>query len=90
MMSELDSHLSGFFSLELKRTLSLKMQEVGISPDKICAVLAVSTQFVSKWKQKYAKEGLSCLAVQYEGRPSYLSTAHRSEIVSNSQCMNSF
>lgn len=68
-MPELDTHLSGFFNLELKRTLSLKMQEAGISTPEICDVLGVSSQFVSKWKQKYAKEGLSCLPVQHEGRP---------------------
>lgn len=81
IMSELDSHLSGFFSLELKRTLSLKMQDAGISTDEICKTLLVSPQFVSKWKKKYEAEGLSCLRVKYEGRPSYLSAEEREEII---------
>ena len=82
-MSELDTHLSTFLSLECKRSLSLKMQEAGISTDKICKVLSVSRPFVSKWKKKYSTEGLSCLPVQYEGRPSYLSDEERSEIISH-------
>jgi putative transposase len=82
-MSELDIHLSSFLSLEYKRTLSLKMQEAGISTENICEVLSVSRPFVSKWKKKYATEGLSCLPVQYEGRPSYLSDKERTEIIAH-------
>jgi putative transposase len=80
-MSELDNHLSSFLSLELKRTLSLKLQEADVSTHKICKILSVSSQFVSKWKKKYEAEGLNCLPVQYEGRPSYLSAEQREEII---------
>lgn len=80
-MSALDTHLSSFFSLELKRTLSLKMQEAGISTQQICAVLSVSDKFVSKWKKKYALEGLVCLPVQHGGRSSYLSSEERCAII---------
>jgi len=82
-MSELDSHLSNLLSLELKRTLSLKMQEVGVSNKKIAEVLLVSLPFISKWKKKYKGQGLSCLAVQYEGRPCYLSCQEREEIITH-------
>ena len=63
-MSVLDSHLSNLLSLELKRTLSLKMQEVGVSTQQISEVLSVSLPFISKWKKKYKAEGFSCLPVQ--------------------------
>lgn len=82
-MSDLNPHLSGFLTLELSRTLSLKMQEAGVSTDKICQVLSVSPQFVSKWKKKYASGGISVLAVAYEGRPSYLSSEAKSAIISH-------
>ena len=82
-MSDLDSHLSNLLSLELKRTLSLKLQEVGVSTQQVSDVLSISLPFISKWKKKYKEEGLSCLPVQYEGRPSYLSSEERQEILSD-------
>ena len=82
-MSELDEHLSGFLSLELKRTLSLKMQEAGIPTDKICEALSVCPQYVSKWKKKYAEGGLPALKVGHEGRMPYLTKEAKAEVVSH-------
>jgi len=79
----LDTHLCSFLSLELQRTLSLKMQKADVSTEKICEVLSVSPQFVSKWKKKYDSEGLDCLPIQYEGRSSYLSAEQREEFKKN-------
>jgi len=80
-MSLLDEHLSPLLSMELIRTLALKMQEAEIPNDKICQVLSVSKAFLSKWKRKYKEEGISCLPSQYKGRPSYLSPEQRAEII---------
>lgn len=80
-MSLLDTHLSPLLSLELKRSLSLKMQEAGISTAQICEVLSVSDKFVSKWKIRYPQEGLACLPVQHGGRTSYLNSAERAEVL---------
>jgi len=82
-MSELDDHLSDSLSLELTRTLSLKMQEAGIPTAQICEVLSVSCQYVSKWKKKYAGGGLPALRVAHEGRAPYLNKEVRAEVISH-------
>ena len=38
---------------EVKRAVSVKMGQQGLSPAQICQVLKVSLQSVSKWKGQY-------------------------------------
>lgn len=65
---------------EVKRALSVKMVHQGISPIQISSILNVSLQYVSKWKVKYASEGISSLFLSYKGSKSYLTQEQKQEI----------
>ena len=58
---------------EVKRALSVKMVEQGLSPAQVSALLNVSLPYVSKWKGIYEAEGAVGLRLGYQGGTSYLS-----------------
>jgi transposase len=65
---------------ELKRALSVKLGEEGMTTEAIGAVLQVPPRAVRKWRQRYKREGVDGLQVQYRGSESYLSVEQRREI----------
>ena len=66
---------------EVKRALSVKLLQNGLSATVVSEVLKVSVQYVSKWKVKYEAEGASGLAVGYVGSESYLSEQERNATI---------
>jgi transposase len=67
---------------ELKRALSAKMKESGLSGTTISELLQVSPQFVSKWQQVYEAEGVERLYLRYKGSRGYLSKEEEESILS--------
>jgi|SRR5579871_3201884 len=66
---------------EVKRALSVKMVEQGMTPGLISELLNVSVQYVSKWKVIYQVEGVGGLALGYRGSQSYLNEEQREEVI---------
>lgn len=66
---------------EVKRALSVKMLQHGITPGQIHSLLNVSVQYVSKWKMQYKADGVSSLLLAYKGKESYLNAYQESAIV---------
>lgn len=66
---------------ETKRALTVKMLHRHLSPQIIAEVLNVSEQYVSKWKAKYAEEGVNGLRLAYKGSVSYLSASQREQVI---------
>jgi putative transposase len=66
---------------EVKRALSVKLVEQGMSAQKVSELLNVSLQYVSKWKVKYETEGAAGLALGYPGSERYLNETQRDRIV---------
>jgi transposase len=66
---------------EVKRAVSVKMGHQGFSPARICQVLNVSLQYVSKWKGQYEAEGAAALRMKYRGSEGYLRVEEREEIL---------
>ena len=64
---------------EVKRALSVKMLQHGLSPAQISTLLNVSVQYISKWKVAYESSGASTLFVAYKGSQSYLTPAQKQE-----------
>lgn len=65
---------------ELKRALSVKLGEEGMTTEAIGAVLQVTARAVRKWRQRYEQEGVDGLHVRYRGSESYLRVEQRREI----------
>jgi putative transposase len=65
---------------ELKRALSVKLGEEGMTTEAIGAVLQVTPRAVRKGLQRYEWEGVDGLHVRYRGSESYLSVEQRQEI----------
>ena len=81
-MNSLDEIINGSLDVrEVKRALSVKMVESGLTPAAVSALLNVSLQYVSKWKVKYEAEGTSSLLLGYLGSESYLREAEREAVV---------
>lgn len=66
---------------EVKRALSVKMLQNGLTATEVSELLNVSVQYVSKWKVKYEAEGSDGLRVGYQGRESYLTQQERNAAV---------
>ena len=66
---------------EVKRAVSVKMGQQGLSPAQICQVLNVSLQYVSKWKGQSEAEGATVLRVKYRGSEGYLRAEERDEVL---------
>jgi putative transposase len=58
---------------EMKRALSVKMGQAGLSGVTISELLQVSPQYVSKWQKRYEREGVQSLTLKYGGSQGYLS-----------------
>ena len=66
---------------EVKRAVSVKMGQQGVSPVQICQVLNVSAQYVSKWKGQYEAEGAVALRLGHRGSDGYLRGEERHELL---------
>ena len=66
---------------ELKRALSVKMLQMGMTPKTITDLLNVSEQFVSKWKIRHEQEGASNLQVAYQGKAPYLNVEQQQTVI---------
>jgi putative transposase len=66
---------------EMKRALTVKMLETGLSPQVITQLLNVSEQYVSKWKIQYEKEGVPGLRLAYRGKTPYLTPVQHQQVV---------
>ncbi|WP_222597809.1 helix-turn-helix domain-containing protein [Euhalothece natronophila] len=62
---------------ELKRALAVQMLTQGVKRKKIQEILGVSAPFISKWKVRYAWEGLEGLKLKHRGSRGYLSKRDR-------------
>ncbi len=82
-MNSLDEIINGSLDVrEVKRALSVKMVESGLTPAAVSALLNVSLQYVSKWKVKYEAEGAASVLLGYKGSDSYLREAEHEAVVS--------
>jgi putative transposase len=66
---------------EVKRALSVKMLENGLTPATVSVLLNVSVQYVRKWKVTYEAEGADGLLLGYQGGSSYLSERQGDAVV---------
>ncbi len=66
---------------ELKRALAVQMAYQNYRYEDIQAVLQVSLGFISKWKQRFAVEGVKGLRLGYRGASPYLSAEQRAEVL---------
>jgi putative transposase len=74
----IDSHPD---ARELKRALAVQMVQQNYRYEDIQAVLQVSLGFISKWKQRFAGEGVKGLRLGYRGANPYLSAEQRAEVL---------
>jgi putative transposase len=65
---------------ELKRALSVKLEEEGMATEAIGEVLQVTPRAVRKWCKRYEREGVEGVRVRYRGSESYLSVEQRQAI----------
>lgn len=68
-------------SRELKRALAVQMVQQNYRYEDISAVLQVSLGFISKWKQRFAVEGVNGLRLGYQGASPYLSAQQREGVL---------
>jgi putative transposase len=66
---------------EVKRALSVKMLQHGITPAQIGSLLNVSMQYVSKWKAQYEAQGAVAFSLAYKGKEKYLKPHQEQEII---------
>ncbi|MEN9260797.1 MAG: winged helix-turn-helix domain-containing protein [Thermostichus sp. HHBFW_bins_43] len=66
---------------ELKRALAVQMVQHNYRYEDIRAVLHVSLGFISKWKQRFADEGVQGLRLAYPGASPYLSAEQRAQVL---------
>lgn len=62
---------------ELKRAVSVKLREGGMSTAAVGEVLHHPPRTVRSWYQRYEREGVEGLRVKYRGSESYLSVEQR-------------
>jgi putative transposase len=65
---------------ELKRAVSVKLGERGMTTGAVGEVLQVTPRAVRKWRQCYEREGVEGLQVRNRGSESYLSGEQRQEL----------
>jgi putative transposase len=65
---------------ELKRAVSVKLREGGMSTAAVGEVLHLPPRTVRAWYQRYEREGVEGLRLKYRGSESYLSVERRQEM----------
>ena len=66
---------------EQKRALAAQMAVLRKPSSEIQALLGVSREFVTQWKNKAIFEGVESLRLQYKGSKGYLSTEEKAEVM---------
>ncbi|MEB3174152.1 MAG: winged helix-turn-helix domain-containing protein [Cyanobacteriota bacterium] len=74
--------------MTLKRALAVRMWIKGIETKKIQDVLGVSAAFISKWKVRFAMEGVEGLRLKYQGSKGFLDSDERREVIEWLQSKN--
>ena len=82
-MSNLLGFISAHLSMEAQRVLCVHLDELGYSSSQIQEILQVIQSYVSKWTIRYKKSGLEALPTHYKGKPSYLSSSQKAEILAH-------
>jgi putative transposase len=81
-MNSLDEIINGSKDVrEVKRALSVKLVEEGLSPTRVSALLNVCLPYVSQWKGIYEAEGAGGLLLGYQGGTSYLGDTQREAVI---------
>jgi putative transposase len=66
---------------ELKRAIAVQMWNKGYKHQEIQDSLSVSSGFISKWTQRYEREGMVCLKLAHRGSKGYLAPEQRSTVI---------
>lgn len=66
---------------ELKRALAVKMTLHGSAWTEVMDVLQVSHAFISKWRRRYACDGIASLRVGYRGSVGYLASERKQQVL---------
>lgn len=78
-MHDLDNFLAE--CTECKRALAVRLDLLGYAHPVIETLLGVSTSFIRKWRNQYARYGIQRLYLQYHGSQGYLSRQERAEVI---------
>ena len=66
---------------ELKRAIAVQMWNKGHKHQEIQDSLSVSSGFISKWTQRYEREGILSLKLAHCGSAGYLNREQRSKVI---------
>ena len=66
---------------ELKRAIAVQMWNKGHKHQEIQDSLSVSSGFISKWTQRYEREGVLSLKLAHRGSTGYLDPEQRSKVI---------
>lgn len=75
---------------ELKRAITVQMWNKGHKHQDIQASLSVSSGFISKWTQRYEREGILSLKLPHHGSTGYLNPEQRSKVIQWIQAKDSW
>ena len=68
-------------SRELKRALAVKMRLEQMKHRQIQPVLGVSSNYISRWEQRYREQGVEGLKLAHQGSQGYLSEEQRQAVI---------
>ena len=66
---------------ELKRALAVKMRSEQMKHRQIQPVLGVSSNYISRWEQRYREQGVDGLKLAHKGSQGYLSEDQRQAVI---------
>ncbi|MEL7085457.1 MAG: helix-turn-helix domain-containing protein [Cyanobacteria bacterium J06597_1] len=66
---------------ELKRALAVKMRLEGMKHRQIQPILGVSSNYISRWEQRYREQGVQGLKLAHKGSQGYLSDEQRQTVI---------
>ena len=66
---------------ELKRALAVKMRSEGMKHRQIQPILGVSSNYISRWEQRYREQGVEGLKLAHKGSQGYLSDEQRQTVI---------
>ncbi len=66
---------------ELKRALAVKMRLEQMKHRQIQPVLGVSSNYISRWEQRYREQGVEGLKLAHKGSQGYLSEEQRQAVI---------
>ncbi len=75
---------------ELKRAIAVQMWNKGHKHQDIQASLSVSSGFISKWTQRYEREGILSLKLAHRGSTGYLDPEQRLKVIQWLQAKNAW